>query len=203
MTNNINDKNNCLTNKQKINMQRNAKELEKWDNRVIYNVRFKDDTKAPLDKLDDILFNSLQKFTIIAANSEALVYKIGRYFISQDVKNDEITFIDGKIVESYIGDESKDWKKKDRVDEFFETFGEDCKGKWVIIPFLSFEISIGLSIYFISQFKKYSAIGIIFYAEGPNNLVEVLSLNSDDPNFYEFPKKEYRKRKRLLPDDEW
>lgn len=196
MINNNNNKNN------RINAQ-TAKELEKWDDRVIYNVKFKENTNAPLDKLDEILFNSMQKFTIIAANSEPLVYKIGRYFVSKKVKNDEITFIDGRIIESYIGDESKDWKKRDRVDEFFETFGESCKSKWVIIPFLSFEISIGLAIYFISQFKKYSAIGVIFYAEGPNNLVEVLSLNTDDPNFYEFPKKEYRKRKRILPDDEW
>lgn len=195
-----------MTNKIPVSRKENSqieKELEKWDNRVIFNMEFKKDTKAPLDKLENILFNSLEKFTIIAANSEALVYKIGRFFISKKVKNDEITFIDGKIIESYIGDESKDWKKKDRVDEFFTTFGEDCKGKWVIIPLMHFEISIGLAIYFISQFKKYSAIGVIFYAEGPNNLVEVLSLNTDDPNFYEFPKKEYRKVKRFIPDDEW
>ena len=55
------------------------KELDKWDNRVIFDAKFKKDTKAPLDKLDDILFRSLEKFIIIAANSEALVYKIGRY----------------------------------------------------------------------------------------------------------------------------
>lgn len=179
------------------------KELDKWDNRVIFDAKFKEDTKAPLNKLDDILFKSLEKFIIIAANSEALVYKIGRYFISKDVKNDEITFIDGRIIESYIGDGSVEWKKKDRVDEFFETFGEDCKGKWVLIPLMHFEVSIGLAIYFMSQFRKRGAVGVIFFAEGPNNLVEILSLNTDDPNFYEFPKKQYRRRKRILPEDEW
>lgn len=179
------------------------KELEKWDNRVLYDAKFKEDTRAPLHVLDEILFKSLEKFSIIAANSEALVYKIGRYFISKDVRNDEITFIDGKIIESYIGDDSKDWKKKDRVDEFFETFGEDCKNKWVLIPLMHFEISISIALYFMTQFKKRSATGVIFFSEGPNNLTEILSLNSEDPNFYEFPKKKYRRKRRILPDDEW
>ena len=182
---------------------KSKKEVEKWDNRVIYDVRFKEDTEAPLAILDKILFDSLRKFNIIAVNSEALAYKVGRYFISKDVKNDEITFIDGKIIESYIGDESKDWKKKDRVDEFFETFGEDCKNKWVLIPLMHFEFSIGLAIYFMAQFKRNSSIGMIFYAEGPNNLMEILSLNTEDPNFHEFPKKMYRRKNRILPDDKY
>ena len=140
---------------------------------------------------------------MIGANSEALVYKIGRYFISKDVKNDEITFIDGRVIESYVGDSSAEWKKKDRIDEFFETFGEECKSKWVLIPLMHFEISIGNAIYLMSQFKRKGAVGVIFFAEGPNCLTEILSLNWDNPNFYEYPKKKYRKRKRLLPDDEW
>lgn len=178
------------------------KEIEKWDDRVLYDAKFKEDTKAPLEKLDQILFKSLEKFTIIAANSEALVYKIGRYFVSKGTKNKEITFIDGRIIDSYIGD-GPEWKKKDRADEFFETFGENCKNKWVIIPLMHFEISIGLALYFISKFKKIGAIGIIFHAEGANNIVEILSLNTDDPNFHEFPRKRYNRPKRILSDDEW
>lgn len=178
-------------------------ELKKWDDRVIYDARFKEDTKAPLDRLDKILFNSLGKFTIIGANSEALVYKIGRYFISKKVKNEEMTFIDGRIIESYIGDEAKDWKKKDRTDEFFEIFGEACRNKWVLIPLMHFEVSVALALYFITKLKQTGAIGVIFHGEGPNNLLEILSLNTEDPNFYEFPNKQYRRRKRILPDDEW
>lgn len=184
----------------KVNIE---KEVRKWDERVIYDAKFGDNIKPFLPNLDNILKRSLMKFTIIGANSEALVYKIGRYFIESGVKNDEFTFVDGKVIASYIGDDSKDWKKKDRVDEFFLTFGEDFRKKWVMIPMMDFEISVGLALYFISQFKRQDAIGIIFYAEGPNNLVEILSLNTQDPNFYEFPKVQYRKKKRLLPDDEW
>lgn len=182
---------------------KSKKELEKWDSRVIYDVKFREDTEAPLNVLDEILFDSLKKFNIIAVNSEALVYKVGRYFISKDIKNDEITFVEGKIIESYIGDESKDWKKKDRVDEFFETFGENYKNKWVLIPLMSFDFSISLAIYFMAQFKRNSSIGVIFYSEGPNNLIEILSLNTEDPNFHEFPKKAYRRRNRILPEDKW
>lgn len=183
-----------------------SKELSKWDERVIYNVKFNEDndqTKKILSRLDEILFKSLEKFTIIATNTEALTYKVGRYFISRSVKNEAITFIDGKIIESYIGDSSPEWKKKDRVDEFFEIFADSCKNKWVICPLMSFEITIGLAIYFITKLRKTGAIGFIFFAESPNNLAEILSLNTEDPNFYEFPKQRYKKRKRILPEDEW
>lgn len=180
------------------------KELEKWSERVIYDVEFRKDTAANLKRLDDILFNSFEKFTAIAANSEALVYKIGKYFVSKSVKNSQITFIDGKIVECYIGDDSAEWKKKERVDEFFQIFGEECNGKWVIIPLMQFEVSVGLAIYFMSQFKKTGAIGVIFYAEGPNNLTETMIYNTDSQGFYQFPKANYyNKRKRVLPKDEW
>ena len=110
-----------------MNKREIDREIKKWDNRVIFDAKFGDNIKPYLPTLDNILKRSLDKFTMIAANSEALVYKIGRYFIEQGVKNDEFTFIDGKIIESYIGDDSKEWKKKDRVDEFFLTFGEDFK----------------------------------------------------------------------------
>lgn len=180
-----------------------GKELKKWDERVLFNVQFKANTKANLERLNEILRASLESFTVIGANSESLVYKIARYFISKNVRNGDITFIEGKVVESYIGDDSAQWKKKERVDDFFEIFGEEYKNKWVLIPYINFEINTGLAIYFISKFKKYGAIGLIMYAEGPSNLTEVLSLESNDPFFYEFPVKKYRKRKPNIEDDEW
>lgn len=182
-----------------------SKELSKWDNRVIYNVKFRKDTKAPLDRLDKIFEESYDKFVMIAANSEALVYKIARYFISTGkVKNDDITFIDGAIIQSYIGDDSAEWKKKERTDQFFEIFGEACKNKWVLIPLMQFEISVGLAIYFVSSLKKQGAIGAIFYAEGPNNMTEILTYNTEMQSFYQFPKADYySRRKRTLPADEW
>lgn len=186
------------------------RELSKWDERVIYkvdpkfkyDVRFKEDTKANLKTLGDIYFKSLERFTVIATSSEVLVYKVARHLITQDAKNDSFTFIDGKIVESYVGDTNAEWKKKDRVDDFFVTFGPQFKGKWVLIPCVTFEITVGLAVYFMSNFRKCDAIGVIFFAEGPNNLAEILSYNIEDPDFYEFPKKRYKTHIHLLkPDD--
>ena len=179
------------------------RELKKWDERVTFNVQFKPNTKANLDRLDTILFNSLEHFVTIAANSEALTYKIGRYFISKNIRNDEITFFEGKTIASYIGDESAEWKKKERLDVFFQIFGEQFNKKWVIIPYMSFEISIGLAIYFITQFNRYGATGLIMYAEGPSNIIETLCLESEDPYFYQFPKAQYKVRRREIQDDEY
>lgn len=180
------------------------RELKKWDDRVLFQGKFKPNTKANLDRLDTILFGALEHFSIIAANSEPLVYKIGRHFIEKNIKNDDMVFIEGKIVECYLNNEgSANWKKKDRVDDFFEIFGGNFRGKWILIPYMKFEIEIGLALYFISQFRKYSAIGLIFYSEGPSCLTEVLSLDSEDPYFFEYPNKCYRQRKRKIEDDEY
>lgn len=180
------------------------KELAKWEDRVIYNVKFKEDTKANLKRLDTIFNNSLKNFTTIAANSEALVYKIGRYFISRGLKNDQVAFIDGQIVKSYVGDDSAEWKKKERIDVFSEIFIKPNKCKWIIIPNMSFPISVGLAVYFITKFKVYDIAGLIFYGEGPDNLIETLVCHTDIGNFYQFPKADYyARKKRILPEDEW
>ena len=177
------------------------KELNEWDNRVIYDMKFHKENAPYITYLNKLLEDSMGQFSIIAANTEALVYKIGRHFISQGIKNSQITFIDGKIVESYINEEEPEWKKKNRIDDFFEIFGEDCKNKWVIIPFIECEFSIGESFYFISQFRKYKASGIIFSADGENNLTENLSMNMTSNSFCEFPVKKYRRRVRRIKDD--
>lgn len=180
------------------------KELEKWNQRVIYDVEFKKDTKANLNRLSDILFNAFEKFTIISASTESVVYKIGKFFLTKGIKNEQLTFIDGKIIETYIADDSKEWKKKENVDSFFEIFGKDCKDKWVLIPYMDFEISPGLAIYFITQFKKIGAIGVIFYSEGSNNLAEILINSASMPGLYQFPTVRYHTRhRRQLADDEW
>ena len=180
------------------------KELNIWDNRVIYNVKFKENTKAPLNKLEEYYNKSIEKFVVLVANSEALVYKIGRFFVSKGLENRNITFIDGSILDTYIGDETVEWKKKDRVDDFFNIFKDDFKGKWVIIPLMRFQCNKGIGIYLISQFRKYGAIGLIFYSEGPDNIAETLITGTDMQYIYQFPKADYySKRKRKLPDDEW
>ena len=181
-----------------------TKELNKWSERVIYDVEFKKNTKANLNRLSDIMFNAFDKFTIIAASTESVVYKIGKFFITKNIKNEQITFIDGKIIETYIADDSKEWKKKENVDSFFEIFGKDCENKWVMIPYMDFEITPGLAIYFITQFKKAGAIGVIFYSAGPNNLAESLITNTKMPGLYQFPAVRYHSRHRKqLKEDEW
>jgi len=181
------------------------KELQKWSERVLqFDVEFKPDTEANLTRLDEGFDASLEHFVIISANSEALVYKIAKYFISTGkIKNDSIVFIDGKIVESYIGDDSAAWRKKERADDFFEIFSGDIKGKWVLIPYMNFEIDAGLAIYFTTQFIKFGAFGLIFYSEGKGeHFAQVLSLSKDDDKYYfQFPKAKYRKQRRSLPDD--
>lgn len=182
------------------------RELRKWEEKAIFNVAFKPNTKANLNRLREILHNiSLEHFVTISANSEALVYKICRFFIEEGTKADDIALIQGKIIESYIADDSAEWAKRVRIDDFFQIFGETFRGKWVAIPIIKFDnpITVGLAIYFITQFRKYNVIGVIFYSEGNSNLAEVLSLESEDPYFFEFPRKRYLKRKRTIEDDEW
>lgn len=179
------------------------KQLDIWDNRVFFNGAFKKNTKANLEFLDKIYNKSMTQFTIIAANSEACVYKIARYFISNhNVMNNSFTFIDGRIVESYIGDKTEaGWKRKDRINEFMNTFGEQFKNKWVIIPLMQFPIDIASAVYFTTSFKQYKALGLIFSSVGVDHLAETLCYGSD-MKIYEFPETKYR-RTRFITDDEW
>lgn len=186
-----------------MNVYEIKKELKKWNERVIFDVGFKENTKANLERLDTIMFNSLEHFVMIAANSEALVYKIGKYFIQKGVKNDNIEFLDGNVIKAYIDDNSYTYQKRERIDDFYKTFGINLKHKWVLIPYMCFEVDLGIAIYFISQLRKLGATGVIFYSEGPSNMTEVLSLDYDDLYFYEYPIKKYRKRKRVIVDDEY
>jgi hypothetical protein len=180
------------------------KELKKWQERVIYDVRFKEGTEANLARLDEMFLISMEHFVTIAANSEPLVYKIGRYFIEKgDVENNDISLLDGQILESYMGDDSVEWRKKERIDDFFKIFGTDYRGKWVIIPLMEFDVSIGLAVYLMTQFKKCGATGLICYADGANNLIEVISKGVEDRYFFEFPEKRYKRRSKKLIDDKW
>lgn len=183
-----------------------TRELAKWDDKVIFNVQFKPDTKAPLKRLNDFLYESLSHFVLISANTEALVYKIGRYFVENGVKNDEITFIDGEIVKSYVYDErSPEWKIKERIDDFISIFALDIKDKWVIIPYMNFSMSIGIAIYLQTQIRKMGARGLLYYSEGPDNFTECLMYNASYlEHFYQFPRADYIKpRRRKIVDDEY
>lgn len=180
------------------------KELKKWTDKAIYDVAFRKDTKANLSRLDDIMKISLEHFVTIAANSEPLVYKIGRYYIEKGfLKCDDITFLSGDVLAAYIADESAEWKQKDRLDELFQTMSADFKGHWIFIPLMEFEISISMCIYLMSQFKKVGANGLIVCADGENFFTQVMVQQVHDKNLYQFPLVKYNERRKKLVSDEW
>ena len=189
----------------KYRMSSDAKrELEKWVDSVIYDVKFRPDTPANLKRLKEIVDDSMFHFVTIAANSEALVYKIGRWMVvNAGVKSDDLIVLHGNILESYISGDSAEWKKLDRLDEFFSFFGEQYRGRWIIIPETTVDMSVGMSVYLMSQFRKFGAVGLIVYAYGGDNLVENLIRNVEDRYCYEFPKSTYRRSRRKLPEDEY
>jgi len=186
------------------------RELKKWEERVIWDVQFKPNTTAKLTVLDQILNRALEHFVMISANSEALVYKIGRYFITDhDFKNEDIVFINDKVLKSYIGDtadHSADWKKKERLDNFFDTFGKSYTHKWVFLPYCDFPISVGLAYYFVAKLQQYGVYGFVFYGDEniQENISETLVLEYDDrSNFIQFPRAKYVAKKRQRVDDEY
>ena len=180
------------------------KELQRWKDKATYDVRFKDDTKANLKLLDKISMMSMEHFTMVSANSEPLVYKIARYWIEHGMnKADDFVFLDGTVLQSYIGDDSAEWKQKDRLDGFFEIFSQEYRNKWVLIPLMDFEIDTAMSIYLVDKFRKTNAIGLVFCAEGENLLAQVLVQQVRDPYLFQFPKETYRKGRKRLIDDEW
>lgn len=184
------------------------RELEIWENRdqMIYDVRFKKDTQADLDKLKYLIFKkSLINFVLISANSEALVYKIGRFMVENGLKNEFISFSDGRILASYIGKDSADWKKREKIDEFFQLMGEEnFRGKWILMPNIALEFSPAIAIYLVMQFRKSGAAGLVYFAEGKGNLTEILCDTGGFEFFYQYPKADYyKRRKKVLKDDEW
>lgn len=185
----------------KVNQRHVKTEIKKWEERVIYNVKFKEDTTANLKRLTEIYNSALDEFIMIAASSEPVVYKIGRFFLEQGLSNEQITFLDGKIIDAYLGDDSPNWKKKERVDQLIEIYGESFKHKWLLIPYMDFQIDLSTAIYFMNRIKQNNAIGVVMFADGPNNILEVLNVNMDDQYIYQFPVAKYRKSKKTLPED--
>lgn len=182
-----------------------AEAVRKWQERVVYDVAFKNPDAPYIEKLTTILRQSMSRFTLIAANSEALVYKIGRFFIENGISNENVSIIDGKIVESYLKEGPPEWKLKDRVDDLVSIFKSDLTNKWLFVPCLEFKISIGVALYFITKVKQCGCIGIVWYASGPDNMTEILVHGMTSlPDFYQFPKPTfYSARRKQLPEDEW
>lgn len=65
--------------------------------------RFKKDTPADLNKLNDLYRQSMYKFTMIFANSEITVYKICNYLADNfQLDKYHVKTIDGLVFESYF-----------------------------------------------------------------------------------------------------
>lgn len=179
-------------------------ELKKWVDRVIYQVQFKCDTVANLEKLDEYLSQSLSKFVTLLVTSEPLVYKVGRWMIAnQNVKNDDLVILHGNVIASYVGGDSPEWKKLDRMKDFFDSFGQDYRGRWVLVPEVSVDFTIGLAVYFMTQLRKTGALGLIFSSYGKNNLGEVLVREVEDRGVYQWPYVQYRRTRETLPEDKY
>ena len=180
------------------------KELNKWDKRVYYDFKFKEDTTAAMDRLYTIVNDySIEKFVCISASSESLVYKIGRYLIQSGKKNSSISFIDGRILETYMCSDSIGYKKRELIDAFFSLNSDSIKNKWVFIPYLDFPVDINSAIYFINKVKLNKALGMVIFGEGPKNLAEILCRDTNFPFVYQFSKNLYTKSHKQIVDDEY
>ena len=176
------------------------KELEKWDERVWYDFRFKDDDGSHIDKLVKIFDNSYQNIQIIRALNEPMCYKIGRKFVEWGVPNSAISFIDGKALKSYIGGDGPEWKKKEYIDQFFDR--ECYKDKWIIMPYIEVAMTEVTAIYMLSKLKGLKPRGIIFFSEGVDNFGDILWYNTEDKNLVEYPIAKHRRIRRKVIDTE-
>lgn len=180
------------------------KELNKWDKRVYYDFKFKEDTTAAMDRLYTIVNDySIEKFVCISASSESLVYKIGRYLIQSGKKNSSISFIDGRILETYMCSDSIGYKKRELIDALFSLNSDSIKNKWVFIPYLDFPVDINSAIYFINKVKLNKALGMVIFGEGPKNLAEILCRDTNFPFVYQFSKNLYTKSHKQIVNDEY
>lgn len=186
-----------------------SEEIEIWKKRVFFpNEAFRPNTPADLDLLKRRVLdaNVNDETLIIASETEACVYKIGRFLIDIGVKNRKITFLDGDIFLPYIDIDSKyRWKSRSLIDEVIQSIAKEISRKWVIIPELNSEWSKELAIYFVMKLKSVSPYGIIFYSSQNchGNLAQVL-VEETYIDVFQFPKPRYSpKREKVLPPDEY
>jgi hypothetical protein len=186
------------------------KELDKWDERVFYgNLKFNKDnppTVRALPKLEAIHREGMEHFVFISANTEQVVYKIGRYFIELGETNENITFIDGRIIKSFIDPKDVNWRTKANINDMFSMLGDSLRSKWVFIPLLEQGFTLEIATYFMFKFKSTDAMGVVFYS--PNNHNDDLATTLIESNLtkvHQFPKIEHRaSHNKLNPeDDEW
>lgn len=181
-------------------------ELEKWDDRIIYKniISFRED--GDFSVLEKIFRKSMEKFCIISLGKEITVYKTMRYFIDKmGLKNNLITFLDGRQLESFIDEGVEGWRLKRGIDDFIELFGEQFAGKWVVVPNIQAKFDVNTAIYLINKLKSTRSIGLVFHSEedtANRDLGSVLATNQVfKDGFLEFPVKNRRIRIKSLEED--
>ena len=174
------------------------KELIRWNERVFFpDVKFKEDTPANLKILDKILEEARENFVIISSETEACVYKIGRYFIEKGIENERITFQDGDMFGPYIDVKAKyDSEIRDLCDSLISIIGPSAKRKWLIIPSLDCKWSKKFAIYFINRLKQIGVYGLLFYSNPSyaDTLAQILCEETYE-KIYQFPKENFKTKK--------
>lgn len=185
--------------------QRLEKEISSWEERVFYpDEKFKENTPADLEKLKSLIRSSKEEFIFISAETEGVVYKIGRFFIENGVSNTYITFQDGEIIEPYIDGEAKDSEMRALLERYLKIIQKEIKSKWVFIPLLNFGWSKKTALYFVNELKVRGAVGVVMYSnpDVPDNLPQVL-VEETNSKIYQFPQSLYKKKIRKLKEDNY
>lgn len=185
--------------------QRLEKEISSWEERVFYpDEKFKENTPADLEKLKHLIRSSKEEFVFISAETEGVVYKIGRFFIENGVSNTYITFQDGEIIEPYIDGEAKDSEMRALLERYLKIIQKEIKSKWVFIPLLNFGWSKKTALYFVNELKVRGAVGVVMYSnpDVPDNLPQVL-VEETNSKIHQFPQQLYKKKIRKLKEDNY
>lgn len=179
-------------------------EIKKWDSKVFYpDERFKESTLEAYPQLKEYLYESKEKFITISAETENVVYKIGRYFVESGVPMRSIKFLDGDTLSIYVN------VRENNINIFLNylnTLKLEVKEKWVLIPRIDNEWNKIFMSHFMTFLQNNKAIGLIFYSDEKlkNNNFGSLICNSVGYNVLEYPKQKfYLGEKRQLPKDDY
>lgn len=184
------------------------REIDEWKKRVFYpDLRFKDDTKADLEKLiNHISKSKYGNFIMISSSSESSVYKITRFMVENGISNYDITFQDDNLMRAYINSNLQSWQSKNCCDEFFKIIGNKVHKKWLIIPEINISWSNELAVYFISKLQMLNCYGIVFYSpkSTPDSLAQVLC-EETYMDILQFPVENFKMKinKKEIIDDEF
>lgn len=181
-------------------------EIKNWESRIFFpNEKFRKDTSADLKKLYNKILDSKNSFVTISSETEASVYKIGRFLVESGIKNRDITFFEGDMLDAYINPhEDEFWKARVMLDKLLDLIRGKVYKKWIIIPQFNSQWDKKLALYFISEIQKLGAYGILFYSseQVPDNLAQVLCEESY-MDVLEFPRSRYGNKRATyeLEDD--